>query len=593
MAVFVPKNLLRQPNFAALIALVWLLVALALMLQHWSATAETLLDTDDAMRLTELRAWLGHGFFSGWYNLSEPRLQPPLGYDSHWSRLIDLGLAGMLHAFRFFVDADAAERLMRAWWPLVWLLPTIGAMTSIAWRIAGREAATVALLFALIGVPAYQQFTPGRVDHHNVQIALTLLVVACIVWSDRKRWAALFAGALSGVALAIGFESMPYLIVGGAAMALRYVFDRNAGEPLRAYGLSLALSTVAMFFISVGPDHWLRYACDAIAANNAVAAVCGGLLLAAAGHFAHRHWITRILAVASAAALACAVLLLFEPRCVRGPFAMVDPAIWPIWHDQVREMQPLFRLFTVNPLTASAIAAFPAAALVAALALGFEYDMRRSFGFLATVAVFLMAAATMVVAIRGYSYAIWLGMPIVATLALRVFALLKLKNFVARLIAGLMLTPMVLSSGAITIASAAGLDDTDSFARPASRHCFRTASYEPLKPLKPGLVVTDISYGPFLLALTPHSVMAAPYHRLSSGITTSYKALAAPPDEAREVLKKIQATYVMICGPRPPDGLPEPARTASLWGQLQAGVVPPWLEPVPGTAPFAVYRVKP
>jgi hypothetical protein len=337
----------------------------------------------------------------------------------------------------------------------------------------------------------------------------------------------------------------------------------------------------------------LRYACDAIAANNAVAAVCGGLLLAAAGHFAHRHWITRILAVASAAALACAVLLLFEPRCVRGPFAMVDPAIWPIWHDQVREMQPLFRLFTVNPLTASAIAAFPAAALVAALALGFEYDMRRNFGFLATVAVFLMAAATMVVAIRGYSYAIWLGMPIVATLALRVFALLKLKNFVARLIAGLMLTPMVLSSGAITIASAAGLDDTDSFARPASRHCFRTASYEPLKPLKPGLVVTDISYGPFLLALTPHSVMAAPYHRLSSGITTSYKALAAPPDEAREVLKKIQATYVMICGPRPPDGLPEPARTASLWGRLQAGVVPPWLEPVPGTAPFAVYRVKP
>jgi hypothetical protein len=31
------------------------------------------------------------------------------------------------------------------------------AMASIAWRIAGREAATVALL----AVSAYQQFTPG------------------------------------------------------------------------------------------------------------------------------------------------------------------------------------------------------------------------------------------------------------------------------------------------------------------------------------------------------------------------------------------------------------------------------------------------
>ena len=61
---------------------------------------------------------------------------------------------------------------MRAWWPLLWLLPTIAGMAAIAWRIAGREAAMVALLLALAGVPAYQQFTPGRIDHHNVQIAL-------------------------------------------------------------------------------------------------------------------------------------------------------------------------------------------------------------------------------------------------------------------------------------------------------------------------------------------------------------------------------------------------------------------------------------
>ena len=46
-----PAVLLRQPNFAALVALVWLLVALTLLVQHWPATAETLLDTDDAMPL--------------------------------------------------------------------------------------------------------------------------------------------------------------------------------------------------------------------------------------------------------------------------------------------------------------------------------------------------------------------------------------------------------------------------------------------------------------------------------------------------------------------------------------------------------------
>ena len=141
-----------------------------------------MLDTDDAMRLAQLRAWLGG---QGWFDLHQARMQPPEGYDTHWSRLIDAGLAGLLFLFGLFTDGASAERLMRAWWPLLWLLPTIAGMAAIAWRVAGREAATVALLLALVGVPAYQQFTPGRIDHHNVQIALTMLTVAATVWSDR------------------------------------------------------------------------------------------------------------------------------------------------------------------------------------------------------------------------------------------------------------------------------------------------------------------------------------------------------------------------------------------------------------------------
>ena len=195
----------RQPNFAALLGLAWLMVALVLLLVHWPQTAETLLDTDDAMRLVELRGWLrGPGLLSGWYDLHQSRLQPPIGVDMHWSRLIDAGLAGLLGFFSLFTDQPDAERLMRAWWPLLWLIPTMAGMSAIAWRIAGRDAAIVALLFAMVGVPAYQQFTPGRIDHHNVQIALTLLTVAATAWSDRKWWCGYAAGALSGLLLAIG-----------------------------------------------------------------------------------------------------------------------------------------------------------------------------------------------------------------------------------------------------------------------------------------------------------------------------------------------------------------------------------------------------
>ena len=118
----------RQPNFAALLGLAWLMVALMLLLVHWPQTAETLLDTDDAMRLVEMRAWLnGSGLLSGWYDLHQSRLQPPGGVDMHWSRLIDAGLAGSVRVLSICspISADA-ERLMRAWWPLLWLHPDHG-----------------------------------------------------------------------------------------------------------------------------------------------------------------------------------------------------------------------------------------------------------------------------------------------------------------------------------------------------------------------------------------------------------------------------------------------------------------------------------
>lgn len=589
-----PNNLLRKPNFGVLVTLVWLVVALALLLQYWGQTAETLLDTDDAMRLVEMRAWLAG---QGWFDLHNARVQPPAGYDPHWSRLIDAGLAGAYLAFQSF-DPHAAERLMRAWWPLMWLLPTIAGMAAIAWRIAGREAAMVALLLALAGVPAYQQFTPGRIDHHNVQIALALLVTAAAAWSDRKSWTAAAAGLLTGLALAIGFESLPYLAICGGMLALRYAFDPEAGAALRDYGLALAASTALTLFISVGPDRLTLHRCDAIALNNAAAAMTAGVVLAFAAWLKHADGVTRFFSVAGAGCLAAAVFVLLEPRCVGGPFAMVDPAIWPVWHDHVRGLQPLSAVFRTDPLTAAAIAAFPALALVAMLNLMSERRLRHNFGLLTASFVFLAAAATTVAAIRGYSYAIWLGMPLVAGMALQFFAALHIERFVPRLAAGLLFTPLAISVGAITLAHAHGLSDTESFARPASRQCLKSASYAALAKLPPGLVIADVSYGPYLLALTPHSVMGAPYHRLSTGIAVSHGALASAPDDARSIVNATRLvasggkpTYVAICGPRP-DGLAEPAASRSLWARLQAGTAPNWLEPVGDKGPFTVWRVK-
>ena len=60
---------------------------------------------------------------------------------------------------------------------------------------------------------------------------IAVLSVATAVWSDRKPWAAWAAGAVTGLALAIGLEGLPILGLSGAAIALRYVLDPAAAAP--------------------------------------------------------------------------------------------------------------------------------------------------------------------------------------------------------------------------------------------------------------------------------------------------------------------------------------------------------------------------
>ncbi|HVY00544.1 MAG TPA: hypothetical protein VHA55_12230 [Pseudorhodoplanes sp.] len=579
----------RKPHFTLLLAIAWVAAAAGLLLENWSETARTLFDTDDAMRLVQMKAWLAG---QGWFDLHQPRLQPPLGYDAHWSRLIDAGLAGLMFFFRLFTGADNAERLMRAIWPLLWLLPTMAAMAAIAWRIAGREAALVALLLAAVGVPGYQQFTPGRIDHHNVQIALTLLSVAATVWSDRLRFAGAAAGLCAALALAIGYEALLYLAVCGVALAIRFALRREGAPALRDYAMALGCGLSVVFPAVVPPARWLQPACDAIAINVAAALVAASAILAVAGWLAPARPAHRLALVAAAATAAVAAAAAFEPRCLKGPYAMVDPAVWPIWLSEVREMQPLWRVFAINPLTASAIAAFPAAGILSALALLRDPRLRGDFGVLAACAAFLVAALMTVLAIRAFSYAIWLGMPLVAAAGLKLFALMRLRSIGGRVFGSLLLTPLALSSGAIGVASAAGFNDHDSFSRPGMRACFETQSYTGLAHLAPGLMVADVSFGPFILALTPHSVLAAPYHRLTVGITGTHRIFAATPAEAEGFARRAGAGYIAVCGLRPPDGIAGQNLARSLWGELRAGHVPPWLAPVEVSGPFLVFRVR-
>jgi len=87
-----------------------------------------------------------------------------------------------------------------------------------------------------------------------------------------------------------------------------------------------------------------------------------------------------------------------------------------------------------------------------------------------------------------------------------------------------MLSPMVLSGAAITLANAAGLDDRDDFRRLESKACFKTASYmppgsTPARPCRHRHQLWPVPARP-----DASCRVAAPYHMLS---TASSRAIGA------------------------------------------------------------------
>jgi hypothetical protein len=296
------------------------------------------------------------------------------------------------------------------------------------------------------------------------------------------------------------------------------------------------------------------------------------------------------LCVVGGAALLAFVLV--EPRCVLGPFALTDSTVKAIWLDNVDEMEPVVAVARNYPLVGAWLCSFP---LVGLLALGWlvrDRATRHDFGSLVAAAALVAAVIATVGAEKIYAYAMWFAMPIVVVLASRLVASAGWRAAVARVSLALVLGPLTVTATALLVIQSV---DAATPPRPGTAErvvCTRNDAYASLARLPAGLVVTDINYGPYVLALTPHAVVAAPYHRITGGMITANTVLNAPLDAARRAAEGDRVTYVAICGRRTSTGTLPAA--GSLWAELDAGHVPAWLEQIPGARAdqFAVYRVR-
>ncbi len=556
-------------------------------------------DTDDAMRLSQIRDLLAG---QGWYDLRHYRLDPPTPVVMHWTRLVDLPVAVLMLLFGTVVPFGLAEKLALTLWPTLLVLPLMFASQSIACRLGNRYAGLAAVFLTATCLAMIWQFRPGRIDHHGLQMLLTLCMMVGLFRADRAG--AAWAGVAAAVALGVGIEAVPYIALVGLGYAVIWVAGQDRIGALRAFGSALAGVSLVCAGLLIEPSRWLVGACDMLSANFLALTVVGGggVALATLSRWVDESAGRRAVALAIAGAAALGLFVLAEPACLRGPNHF-DPRLWPIWQDHIHETQSVFAMGRNEIALALSYTAVPIAGLVAWGVLMADPATRRSAPAWVFLVSFLLAFALGCTQIRVIVYANMLAVPAIAAAIARI-AVSNAAKGGSKLV--VVLAGMLLTSGstmAVTLhmllEKQEEVADKQAAEKPAAsvtvserEPCMTLANYAAFAGAPAGLVAGLIDLGPFVLLATRHTVLSAPYHRYESGILTADAIMRAPPAQAEALARQRGVNYVAYCTSSPGLRLYREAAQDGLAVRLLNGDVPAWLEALPGTGPIRAYKVR-
>ena len=571
-----------------LVLLFWLGTCAYLLWMRWGPiNAFALGDTDDNMRIMQVRALIAG---QDWYDLRQHRLNPPFGADIHWSRLVDLPIAGIKLALAPFFGGPAAEKAAVALAPL---LPMAGAMAALAVtarRLIAPWAFPFALAILLCGHSVRNQWAPLRIDHHGWQLAF--LAIAAVSLTDPKRArGGLVLGLATALSLVVGLEMLLYLALLGGIAVLMWVRDPAEGRRLATYGASLA-GGAALGFLLFASYVNRAPVCDALSPVWLSVAAAGGAVAVAMALFGPRSWPLRLGLAAAAGAAMAAGFVLAWPHCL-GRLEGASPELVQLWLGNVREARPLYMH---GYSTAITVAALPVAGLAGYAIMLWRHrrDESKLVAWGVTAAPALLAAllllwqsragpAAQLLAVPGATALVWL------TVASRLMLVRTFGTFALFMLASGLLPREILRY--FPPKPRPGMDAVNK----ANNLCPTLWALKPVAQAPRGRVLTFVDLGPRLIALTHHDAVAGPYHRNGGDIIDVMRAFRGTAESARATVERRRIDYVLVCPGYSESTVYASQARQGFYMQLVRGKAPDWLQPVPlpAKSPYKMWRVTP
>ena len=569
----------------------WIMIAAWYVGQRWTAIQWLSLgDTDDNMRLMQVRALLAG---QGWFDLTNYRLNPPAGFNIHWSRLVDLPIAALILLFRPFTGVAEAERLACGIAPLLPLSLALLGLGATVRRLVSPLAWPIAIAVVLVTNVALGMYMPDRIDHHGWQLAMLVAAVAGLSDPQRVRGGAI-VGLSTAVSLAIGLELLPYAVMAGAIVTLAWIWDEGERERLAVYALALGGGT------AVGFAAFASYAnramrCDALTPVWLSTMVVAAALLLALALWSPRSRGVRLAAAVAAGGAVAAFYALSFPNCL-GRLEQVSPELYQSWLSNVREARPIYR----HPFrSAFPIVTLPVIGLIGAIVATWRARHTPALRGWASVALFgAFAAAMLLWQARAGPSAQLLAIPGAAALGwMLVPWLIDPRWWFAKAAAAVLAFVVLSGSFSELIVRWFKVDQPSAYVRRVNRatgRCLTVPAMAPLNREPAQTVFTFVDLGPRLITLTHHDAIAGPYHRNGDAILDVQHAFSRSPDEARAIIKRHGATLLLIC-PDMTESTNYRARSpAGFYAELARGKTFDWLEPVPlpAKSPFRLFRVR-
>jgi hypothetical protein len=583
---------LLDRHWRANVALIWLVTMGALLNYRWNMSRWfSLPDTDDNMRMSQVRALMNG---QGWYDLRQYKLNPPTGFNMHWSRLVDLPIALLDWTARHFVDGATAERFAAAVAPMLPLGLTLFALALAARRLVAPNAGLLAALFAVTCcMAALSMFMPMRIDHHNWQLTFLVLSIAGIADPQARR-GGIVMGLASAASLVIGLELLPFLVIVGAATVLRWVWQPEDRERLSAYGLSLAVGCAVGYLGFASYDNAVPR-CDVLSPVWLGTMVAAGWLAWLLPQLQRGDWRLRLGAAAVGGVVLAAGFAVLAPQCLGRP-EQVSPELYNSWLKNINEFKPLY---TKDWQVILGTLALPVAGVIGAMVATLRARGTPKFAVWAPIALISltsmllllwqtrMGAAAQLTAVPGATALTWLLVP----------ALRRSTSVLTRTIGVVVVVLLISGLGVqFVLGKIPGPKQTarSKAIEKANGRCPTLPALAPIAKIPATTIFTFVDMGPRLITVTHHKAIAGPYHRNGDAILDVHRAFDGTPENAHATILRHGATLLMTCPNMSESTVYRSRSPKGFYSQLATGKKFDWLEavPLPKGSPLLLWRVK-